>query len=289
MTGEPRREGGYEPSSAGGREEEAPAGSKSGLKEDPVRRTALARRRRARLVGVSLLLGAVIVAGLISPGGSGELPVDAPKQPAIEKPPAACEAKPPPAAQPRHYDSPERVLERGVDYGAVIRTSCGDITVDLLEEKAPANVNSFVFLAREGFYDGLIWHRVEADSLIQTGDPNGTPGKEPDGPGYTIPDEYPAKDNKYVYGVVAMSNDMAGTDSGGSQFFIVIHKPIEGRPGSAPAGFRADYSIFGRASPSSEETLDTIGGKKTPTQGVPAKAVKPIVPIYVESIEITED
>jgi cyclophilin family peptidyl-prolyl cis-trans isomerase len=251
------------------------------------RRAALRRRRRARLAGGGVLLAALLVGGALSVS-SGGLP-DAPPQPRpAAEPPAACGAEPPSPPQPRRYDSPEQMLERGVDYGAVIKTSCGNITIDLLEGKAPANVNSFVFLARRGFYDGLIWHRVEPGSLIQTGDPNGVPGDEPDGPGYSVPDEYPPRDNQYVYGVVAMSNTMPHTDSGGSQFFIIIHKPIEGRPKSAPAGLRAEYSIFGRASASSEETLDRIGGKKTPSRGTPAEAVRPIVPIYVDSIEITE-
>jgi peptidylprolyl isomerase len=149
----------------------------------------------------------------------------------------------------------------------------------LLEDSAPISVNNFVFLAREGFYDGLIWHRVEGDSVIQTGDPNGQNGVEPDGPGYAIDDEPPTKASEYVYGVVGMAN--SGPNTGGSQFFIVVHK-------GGPAGFPPNYSIFGEVAESSYEALEAI--RKLPTKGGndPVEAVKPIVPVYIESIDIVE-
>jgi len=81
----------------------------------------------------------------------------APRSPrATTLPRAACGAQPPPEAQPQQYEAPQDVLEPGVDYSAVLKTSCGSIRIDLLEEQAPATVNNFVFLAREGFFDGLV-------------------------------------------------------------------------------------------------------------------------------------
>ena len=257
----------------------------------------LRRRRNIRLIVLVGLLAA-LVGGAIAFGGEDEPPADQAAEQPEEQPEAACGAEAPPEADPQQYEEPPgNVTEEGVDYSATIHTSCGDIVIDLLEDKAPESVNNFVFLAQEGYYDGLIWHRVESDSVIQTGDPNGQNGVPPDGPGYTIPDELPEKSKEYVYGVVGMAN--AGPDSGGSQFFIVTRK-------SGPAGFQPFYSIFGEVvegdTEATEEeigckspgepripTLDAIGCQPT-NQGAsdPAEAVKPIVPIYIESIEIHE-
>ncbi|MFP5298738.1 MAG: peptidylprolyl isomerase, partial [Actinomycetota bacterium] len=204
----------------------------------------------------------------------------------------------PEEADPQQYDSsPTLELEPGVDYRAVIETSCGTIEMDLLEEEAPASVANFVFLAGEGFYNGLLWHRVERNSVIQTGDPDGQNGTPPDGPGYFIPDEFPERDNEYIYGVVGMAN--AGPGTTGSQFFIVIHDPDKscdgkGRPQKAgtpgthhcPAGFQPLYNIFGRVSESSYETLERIAAQETQGGNNPVEAVKPVANIYINSIQI---
>lgn len=258
----------------------------------------LKRRRNIRLlVLVGLLV--VLVGGAIAFSGEEQGEPAATDEPA-EQAEAACGAEAPPEANPQQYDSPPPdVTEEGVDYSATIHTSCGDLVIDLLEEQAPQAVNNFVFLAQEGFYDGLIWHRVESNAVIQTGDPNGQNGVPPDGPGYTIPDELPERSRDYVYGVVGMANP-GQPDSSGSQFFIVTKK-------NRPAGYQPFYSIFGRVvageTDATEEeigckspgepgipTLDAIGCQPT-DQGAsdPAEAVKPIVPIYIESIEIHED
>lgn len=181
-------------------------------------------------------------------------------------------------------------LEDGVDYGAVITTSCGEITLDLLEETAPQNVNNFIFLAREGFYDGLTFHRVEQNSIVQGGSPDGT-GLS--GPGYTVPDELPPNPKKYTFGAVAMAN--AGPNTAGSQFFIVVHdNPNTKRPD--PAGFRPWYSIFGEIDPDDEESVATLTeplGKGIATQETkigddPTIATQPKSTVYIESVEITE-
>lgn len=269
---------------------------------------ALQRRRNMRLLGAMLVL-AVLIGGAIffsredapepaaaDSGAAAEEPDDAASQePAAE---AACGAEAPPEADPKtNYKKPEQVMEKGVDYTATIRTSCGDILIDLLEEDTPESVNNFIFLAQEGYYDGNIWHRVEQNSVIQAGDPNGQNGVPPDGPGYTIQDELPEKSNQYVYGVVGMAN--AGPNTGGSQFFIVIQK-------NRPAGYQPFYSIFGKViegttEATSEEigcnvegeglipTLEAIGCQPTNTGAAEAtEAVKPISPIFIETIEINE-
>jgi cyclophilin family peptidyl-prolyl cis-trans isomerase len=91
------------------------------------------------------------------------------------------------STQRTEYDSePDMQLEDGADYSAVISTNYGDITVDLFEDRAPRTVNNFVFLAEEGFYDGLTFHRVVEDFVIQGGDPS---GDGTGGPGYSFDDE----------------------------------------------------------------------------------------------------
>lgn len=261
---------------------------------------ARTRRRNMRLLGVLTVLVLLVGAAIyFSDDGGEDQTTPAAQQEQEEEPVgAACGAEPPPAADPKtDYKKPEQVTEPGVDYSAVIQTSCGEIVMDLLEDKAPKSVNNFVFLAREGYYDGLIWHRVESNSVLQTGDPNGQNGVPPDGPGYSIPDELPEKSNEYVYGVVGMAN--AGPGTGGSQFFIVIQK-------NRPAGYQPFYSIFaevveGETDATAEEigcdpagsggipTLEAIGCQPTNTGADnAAEAVKPLVPVYIESIEITE-
>ena len=261
---------------------------------------ALQRRRNMRLLGAMLVL-AILIGGAIFFSGDETEPAGpeqdaaAPEEPEAE---AACGAEAPPEASPKtNYKKPDRVLKEGVDYTATIQTSCGDIVIDLLEEETPESVNNFIFLAREGYYDGNIWHRVEQNSVIQAGDPNGQNGVPPDGPGYTIKDELPEKSNEYVYGVVGMAN--AGPNTGGSQFFIVIQK-------NRPAGYQPFYSIFGKVLEAPTEasadeigcnveeegalpTLEAIGCQPTDTgAATAAEAVKPIVPVFIESIEINE-
>ena len=237
------------------------------------------RRRLARLGTVGVIALVVVILAIFSgnDGGGGDRPSDAAND--ANK----CQGDAPPEADPKQYESPpELTLEEGVNYSAVISTTCGEINVDLNED-TEKNVAHFIFLAREGFYDGLIWHRVELNSVIQSGDPNGLNGVEPDGPGYTVPDEPAERANQYVYGVVGMANT-GQPNSGGSQFFVVIHD----REGGEPAGYPPDYAILGEVDPASYDVLDLIGSQPTRGEGNPAEAVMPIDPIYVNSIEIIE-
>ena len=116
--------------------------------------------------------------------------------------------------QKKSYTAPPQMQLEQKDYKAVFKTSMGDITVDLFEKDSPNTVNNFVFLAKEGFYNDTIFHRVIEDFMIQGGDPlgNGTGG-----PGYSFDDEF--NSIKLVKGSLAMAN--AGPNTNGSQFFIV--------------------------------------------------------------------
>src|SRR5437764_459606 len=140
----------------------------------------------------------------------------------------------------KHWDAPPAMaIDPGKGYSATLRTSEGELIVDLLAEEAPKTVNNFVFLAREGYYDGVPFHRVMKGFMVQTGDPTGT---GTGGPGYRFADEPIRSD--YEPGTLAMAN--AGPNTNGSQFFVV-HGDQRGR-------LPKNYTIFGRLT-SGMETL----------------------------------
>ena len=114
---------------------------------------------------------------------------------------------------------PEMKIDPAQSYRAVIATGKGSIELALYAEHAPTTVNNFCFLAREGFYDGVTFHRVIANFMIQGGDPTGT-GRG--GPGYRFEDELVGNPLKHETGVISMAN--AGPNTNGSQFFIT-HSP----------------------------------------------------------------
>jgi peptidyl-prolyl cis-trans isomerase B (cyclophilin B) len=114
---------------------------------------------------------------------------------------------------PKKFDHAEQVIDPARRYEATIATDKGDIVIALDPSRAPKTVNNFVFLAREGFYDGLTFHRVVDDFVIQGGDPEGS-GRG--GPGYRFEDE-PVQ-GEYTAGAVAMAN--SGPNTNGSQFFV---------------------------------------------------------------------
>lgn len=166
------------------------------------------------------------------------------------------------------YDAPpELTIDTEKDYEAVIKTSKGDITVKLFASEAPTTVNNFVFLAREGFYDGVIFHRVIKGFMLQGGDPTGT-GRG--GPGYRFDDELQAsRDRGYKLGTLAMAN--AGPNTNGSQFFIM----------HADYGLPPQYSVFGKTI-DGLDIVDEIGNTAT------GAADKPVEDIVIETIEISE-
>lgn len=161
------------------------------------------------------------------------------------------------------------LLDPDVAYRAVIETSCGTIVVDLDADRAPQAVANFVFLAREGFYDGLTFGRVATDYVIQAGDPTGTGGG---GPGYTFPDELSGR-LRYPEGTLAMAN--AGPNSNGSQWFIV-----SGPDGPENLEQIPNYTIFGEVAEGMDvvETIDAV----------PVTGESPEEAVYIEAIRIRE-
>ncbi|MEN0012118.1 MAG: peptidylprolyl isomerase [Solirubrobacteraceae bacterium] len=149
---------------------------------------------------------------------------------------------------------------------ATFKTNAGDIEIEFFDADAPKTVENFRKLAGEGFYDGLIFHRVITDFMIQGGCPQGT---GTGGPGYTFEDEF--NDHKVVRGALAMAN--AGPNTNGSQFFIVTTP--------AAAWLDGKHTVFGQVT-SGYDVVEKIEG--TPTDG----RDRPQDPQVIEKIELGE-
>lgn len=147
---------------------------------------------------------------------------------------------------------------------AIIKTSEGDIKVELYKKDAPKTVENFVKLSENGYYKHLTWHRIIKEFVIQTGDPK---GDGTGGPGYEFDDEI--NDHKIVKGTMAMAN--AGPNTNGSQFFIVTEKDQPDLDGK--------YTVFGQVL----EGMDIVAKiADTPTD----KEDLPIIPVYFEEAKI---
>jgi peptidyl-prolyl cis-trans isomerase B (cyclophilin B) len=149
---------------------------------------------------------------------------------------------------------------------ATLHTNAGPVQLELFDDDAPKTVENFRKLAGDGFYDGLVFHRVIPDFMIQGGCPQGT---GTGGPGYTFEDEF--NSNKAVRGALAMAN--AGPNTNGSQFFIVTAEAtphLDGR-----------HTVFGRVT-SGMEAVDAIEG--TPTDG----RDRPLEPQVIERVELDD-
>ena len=169
------------------------------------------------------------------------------------------------------FTKPENVLEKGVDYKAVLKTSVGDITVDLFENETPDTVNSFLFLVGKRYYEGVTFHRVIRNFVIQTGDPTGTGSG---GPGYTIDDEITSR--KYKPYTLGMAN--AGPNTNGSQFFIISGNI----PQANMSNLDGNYTIFGEVV-EGFAVVDSIERVTTDSND------KPVNDVTVESIQILEN
>jgi len=150
---------------------------------------------------------------------------------------------------------------------AQVKTNLGSFTIELFEDKAPQTTKNFIDLAEKGFYDGVVFHRVIKDFMIQGGDPTGT-GRG--GPGYKIKDEFHPELGHGGPGILSMAN--AGPNTGGSQFFITL---------DATSWLDGKHAVFGKVS-DGMEVIETIG--TTPT----ARGDKPLEDVVMESVTITE-
>jgi cyclophilin family peptidyl-prolyl cis-trans isomerase len=194
----------------------------------------------------------------------------------------ACGAKRPAAAdtpkpQFDHAPTAKQVLDTGATYTAVMKTSCGSVSIELDTKDAPQTVASFVFLARQHYFDGIPFHRIDSTiSVIQGGDPTGT-GQG--GPGYTIADELTGT-KTYTPGTLAMANT-GQPNTGGSQFFLIY--------GSNGTKLDATptYAIFGHAT-AGLDVLKRIA--KIPVQDPSAglSGQMPSLAVLIDSVTIKE-
>ncbi|MHB8438697.1 MAG: peptidylprolyl isomerase [Acidimicrobiales bacterium] len=161
---------------------------------------------------------------------------------------------------------PPMVIDPAKRYTAEMVTSKGTMRITLDPLAAPRTVNSFVFLARYHYFDGIVFHRVIPGFVLQGGDPTGT---GTGGPGYRFADELPAA-GRYELGSLAMAN--AGPDTNGSQFFVI----------SGPDGMRLppSYSLFGKV----VSGLDVVAA----IDAVGTRSGKPNEKVTIESVTITE-
>jgi cyclophilin family peptidyl-prolyl cis-trans isomerase len=149
---------------------------------------------------------------------------------------------------------------------ATLHTNHGAIEVELHDDDAPKTVENFRKLAGDGFYDGVIFHRVIPDFMIQGGDPTGTGSG---GPGYTFEDEF--NDHKVERGALAMAN--AGPNTNGSQFFVVTAEATPWLDGK--------HTVFGRVT-SGMDVVDTISQIDTDANDKPREAV------LIERVELVD-
>jgi peptidyl-prolyl cis-trans isomerase B (cyclophilin B) len=140
-------------------------------------------------------------------------------------------------------NAPEMQIDVNKNYSVSVETEKGTLEIELFAKDAPNTVNNFVFLAREGFYDGVSFHRVIPNFMIQGGDPTGSGSG---GPGYRFADEFDGNPNRHETGSLSMAN--AGPATNGSQFFI-CHGPQPHLDGK--------HTVFGKIT-SDQATVDAI-------------------------------
>jgi len=217
------------------------------------------RTKWIALAVFALIAAGVVAAILISRGGGDDDSTTAASA-------AGCERVAAPKSKQVSYGKPKQTLKKGEEVTAVVETSCGSFEIALDAQRAPKTVNSFVFLAEEGFYDGLGFHRVAPGFVIQGGDPLGT---GTGGPGYSV-DEKPPANLAYTKGVVAMAKSPAEPPGrSGSQFFVVL---------SADAGLPPEYALVGRVD-QGFDVVERIGSLGTPPQ-------KPKQTVLIEKLSI---
>lgn len=171
----------------------------------------------------------------------------------------------------KQYSSPpSMIIDSKKAYTATMHTSKGDIVLELFSQEAPKTVNNFIFLSRDGFYDGTKFHRIIKDFMIQGGDPLGT---GTGGPGYRFADEPVKRD--YLSGIIAMAN--AGPNTNGSQFFI-MHKSVN---------LPKNYTIFGKVT-QGMDIVDKIANTPV-TRNSSGEPSQPTEDNIIRSMDISEN
>ena len=187
----------------------------------------------------------------------------------------ACGATAPPAPAELTFDAPaDQQIADDATVTAVIRTSCGEIALELDPAAAPMAVNSFAFLADQDYWNGAPVHRIAElpGTIIQIGDPTGTGGGNP---GYSFEDELPPDGTIYGPGVLAMAN--SGPNTSGGQFFLTV--------GETP--LNNDFTIFGSFAVDQAAIADILAVPLGFDLGSPPAQSRPLQSIYIESVDVT--
>jgi peptidyl-prolyl cis-trans isomerase B (cyclophilin B) len=223
-------------------------------------------RRWIVLVVFALVAVAVVAAVLIGRGGDSDS--DGDTTPSTQATSSGCEEVEAPAPKNVSFKAPEQVLKAGEPATAVVKTSCGTFEIELDTERAPKTANSFAFLAEEGFFDDLTFHRIVPGFVIQGGDPEGT---GLGGPGYSV-DEEPPSNLSYTKGIVAMAKSSADPPGrSGSQFYVVT---------GADAGLPPEYALVGKVTEGFDAVsrIEELGGAEE----------KPKQPVVIEEVTIEQ-
>ena len=251
------------------------------------RQAERARQRRRR----NLTLGAmgIVVAVVLVVVGLKLLTRSSPAAAASVSPSASASAGPSPCGTPKapatagqkkptFPKAPPMTIDPSKTYTATFTTSCGTFTAQLLPKIAPVGVNSFVFLANKGFYDGLTFHRIVKDFVIQGGDPLGTGAG---GPGYETPVTVSKSQTFDAAGLLAFAH--SGTGGNGSQFFVTLAPQSSLDP---PAG---KYTIFGKVTKGLDivkkiGSVPTVAGPACPS----GETCSPTQPIFIDKVTVAE-
>ena len=223
-------------------------------------------RRWIVLAVFAVAAAAIIAVVLISQGGGSD---DSGSSSTAAKSGAeGCKEVEAPEPKTVSFKAPKQVLKPGETATAVVKTSCGTFEIALNTTRAPKTANSFAFLAEEGFYDDLTFHRIVPGFVIQGGDPEGT---GTGGPGYSV-DEKPPANLSYTKGIVAMAKSAAEPPGrSGSQFYVV----------TAPdAGLPPEYALVGKVT----KGYDTVAR----IEKVPTVEEKPKQPVLIEEVTIDQ-
>jgi peptidyl-prolyl cis-trans isomerase B (cyclophilin B) len=221
-------------------------------------------RRWIVLVVFAVIAVGVVAAVLLGQGGDSDDDTTATSQASAN----GCEEVEAPKPKTVSFKAPDQVLDKGEPATAVVKTSCGTFEIELDTERAPKTANSFAFLAEEGFYDDLSFHRIVPGFVIQGGDPEGT---GTGGPGYSV-DEEPPPNLSYTKGVVAMAKSSADPPGrSGSQFYVVT---------GADAGLPPEYALVGKVS----EGFDAVSR----IEGLGGPEEKPRQPVVIEEVTIEQ-
>jgi cyclophilin family peptidyl-prolyl cis-trans isomerase len=246
------------------------------------REAQLKKRRRNRTIrnaaiAVGVFVIAILLISWLSGGKKKNVAVSPTTTTTLVPYPAGCVSTIPKSSPRTPYKAaPPMTIDVTKTYVAHVTTSCGAFDITLDPKDAPKTVNSFVFLAKQGFYDGLKFHRIAKQFVVQGGDPK---GDGTGGPGYVLPTEPPK--NGYRKGSVAMAN--GGANTTGSQFFLVLSDSGAKGLGGPPYL----YSALGNVT-SGFDVVTKLGSLYNPDQTSDPSTQKTSVPLYMFKVTITE-